>query len=237
MPSSMRAVRLAGRMLGHGRLLRGRPHPSLSGVSRRSADGERQATAPTRAAATQASTCSRCPPPPLRRPSRPCGATSSSGATPPSSAARTPRSTSCPPKPRPSPVDLRPLASRTDLDGLSLNDTPVADLTPLAGLDLTTLSLRHTLVASLAPIAGMLALRSLERTGTPVSDLAPLTRFPSLNSVGLSSRAATPRCDGSVGMCAFATDLRCPLGVHRPNGLEGTGKRSEESFDRRTTRW
>ncbi|MCA9109003.1 MAG: NACHT domain-containing protein, partial [Planctomycetaceae bacterium] len=83
--------------------------------------------------------------------------------------------------------NLTPLQGRSDICGLNLRGTQVAELTPLAGLQgLQTLSLNGTPVAELAPLAGLQGLQWLSLDGTQVAELAPLAGLQGLQTLTLN---------------------------------------------------
>ena len=63
------------------------------------------------------------------------------------------------------------------VSGLILDETKIADINALKGLQLQTLSLGHTFVRDLTPLVGM-PLRSLSLDGSAVVDLTPLHTLP-----------------------------------------------------------
>ena len=73
--------------------------------------------------------------------------------------------------------DLAPLAKMKSIKKLNLYSTPVADLSPLRGLQLTHLNLAQTKVADLSPLKGM-KLERLDLRDTKVTDISPLTGMP-----------------------------------------------------------
>ncbi len=78
-------------------------------------------------------------------------------------------------------ADVRPLAGLTALEFLDLSDTLIADLGPLANLTaLTSLDLAHTRVADLTPLANCRAIKALRVNNTQVADLQPLTKLTTL---------------------------------------------------------
>ncbi|MCA3438607.1 MAG: hypothetical protein INF48_14970, partial [Rhodobacter sp.] len=88
--------------------------------------------------------------------------------------------------------DLAPLAALTALQRLDLDQTAVSDLAPLAALTaLQRLDLDQTAVSDLAPLAALTALRWLSLTRTAVSDLAPLAALPALQMLSLGHTAVS----------------------------------------------
>jgi hypothetical protein len=75
--------------------------------------------------------------------------------------------------------DLTQVAQIKTLTQLACIAAPIADLTPLKGMNFTELTLHATPVADLAPLEGM-PLRSLNIDRTRVSNLAPLKSMKSL---------------------------------------------------------
>jgi internalin A len=86
-------------------------------------------------------------------------------------------------------ADLSPLAGM-ELELIGLAENPVSDLSPLQGMPLSVLDLEGTQVSDLSPLAGM-PLRSLWLNKTPVSDLAPLAETPLLSELSLLGTAVT----------------------------------------------
>jgi hypothetical protein len=87
--------------------------------------------------------------------------------------------------------DLAPLAGMSALAELWLTGTRVSDLAPLAGLTaLQELWLDRTLVSDLAPLAGLSRLRILRLSQTLASDLAPLARLTKLEELWLNETPA-----------------------------------------------
>jgi internalin A len=75
----------------------------------------------------------------------------------------------------------------TQLAGLNIRDTSVADLSPLAGLQqLRGLNIARTKVRSLSPLAGLPRLARLSLAGTDVRDLSPLASVPALEELDVS---------------------------------------------------
>jgi hypothetical protein len=82
-------------------------------------------------------------------------------------------------------TDLSPVRALTGLTSLACNGSApgagkLSDLTPLAGMPLTTLSCGGTKVSDLSPLKGM-PLRSLNCSDTIVGDLSPLAGLPLTN--------------------------------------------------------
>lgn len=87
-------------------------------------------------------------------------------------------------------TDLAPLAALTALQSLSLAETAVTDLAPLTGLTaLHTLDLTETAVTNVAPLAKLSALRVLSVALTGVTDLAPLAGLTTLHALLLTQTA------------------------------------------------
>lgn len=94
--------------------------------------------------------------------------------------------------------DLTPLAGLKDLQGLNLYSTQVSDLTPLAELkELRILWLRNTPVSDLTPLVGLKGLRKLDLSKTQVSDLTPLAELKNLEGLYLNG---TPVSEEQVQM-------------------------------------
>jgi internalin A len=84
--------------------------------------------------------------------------------------------------------------TRLPLQILSLEGSPVRDLTRLPGLgenSLQSLDLSETEVSDLAPLAGLTGLRSLSLMGTAVTDLRPIAGLKSLESLNLMDMELT----------------------------------------------
>ena len=90
-------------------------------------------------------------------------------------------------------TDLAPLKKTKSLKRLILNDTPVASLSPLAGLKLERLELARTPVSDLAPLKGM-PLQCHDLTESRVKDLSPLagTRLKELSLAGIPATDLAP---------------------------------------------
>ena len=83
--------------------------------------------------------------------------------------------------------DLSPLAGLSALQSLDCSETRVSDLGPLAGLSaLQSLDCYGTQVSDLGPLAGLSALQSLDCSLTQVSDLGPLAGLSALQSLDCS---------------------------------------------------
>ncbi|WP_404870993.1 SMI1/KNR4 family protein (plasmid) [Kitasatospora griseola] len=86
----------------------------------------------------------------------------------------------------PSPADLTPLSATPHLRRLHLNRCSTADLSPLAALPVEDLAVDLAAGADLAPLTGHPRLASLA-VGSPTPiDLAPLPTLPALRSLDLS---------------------------------------------------
>ena len=73
--------------------------------------------------------------------------------------------------------DLSPLKKMTKLTELMLDDTPVDNLTPLAGLaSLERLSIKRTRVSDLSPLKTLRKLKFLYVGGSPVESAAGIAR-------------------------------------------------------------
>ncbi|MCH8292976.1 leucine-rich repeat domain-containing protein [Candidatus Poribacteria bacterium] len=87
--------------------------------------------------------------------------------------------------------DVSPLASLTHLTSLKLTsldlrNTQVSDVSPLASLtNLTSLDLSSTQVSDVSPLASLTNLTSLNLTNTQVSDVSPLASLTKLTSLYL----------------------------------------------------
>jgi len=89
-------------------------------------------------------------------------------------------------------ADLSPLAG-LPLTSVNCSRTAVADLTPLKGMRLTTLTCDRTNVESLEPLRGM-PLEYLSCSETKVADLSPLVGMPLVTATFMSTplRDLTP---------------------------------------------
>ncbi len=120
-------------------------------------------------------------------------------------------------------ADFRPklvnrLADRTwEID---LDNTPIHDLSPLAGATIGKLTMQKTDVTDLAPLQGM-PLKELNLQGTKVADLSPLRgmrrRYLNLNArpvTNLSVLRGMPLVELRMAWCPQITDLsplaECP---------------------------
>ena len=74
-------------------------------------------------------------------------------------------------------TDLKPLQKLSSLKFLNFGYTPVSDLTPLKGLQLTDLNCSHSHVRDLTPLVGM-PLTRLICSQTYIEDLSPLRGMP-----------------------------------------------------------
>ena len=84
-------------------------------------------------------------------------------------------------------ADLSPLADLEDLEDLVLVNNQISDLSPLSGLTkLVFLNLENNNVADLAPLADLARLESLNLTDNEVSDLTPLADLTDLVFLYLS---------------------------------------------------
>jgi hypothetical protein len=89
-------------------------------------------------------------------------------------------------------ADLTPLSGLTGLTGLMLNGTGVTDLTPLSGLTrLTRLRMSETGVTDLTPLSGLTGLTDLELNGTGVKDLTSLSGLTRLTELQLNQTGVT----------------------------------------------
>ena len=105
-------------------------------------------------------------------------------------------------------ADLAPLHALANLQRLDLDNTPVADLDPLASLSgLLTMSLNGTEVADLAPLHALSNLELLYLNNTPVADLAPLHDLANLRWLSLNN---TPVSDEQVSTLQAALP-RCNI--------------------------
>ena len=72
------------------------------------------------------------------------------------------------------------------LKTLTLDDTPISDISPLADLaNLESIALRRTSVTDLTPLARLPKLRVLSISGARVLDLSPLAKAPKLKNLWL----------------------------------------------------
>jgi internalin A len=74
-------------------------------------------------------------------------------------------------------ADLSPLAGM-ELELIGLAENPVSDLSPLQGMPLSVLDLEGTQVSDLPQLAGTPLLSELSLLGTAVTDLTPLSKLP-----------------------------------------------------------
>ena len=82
--------------------------------------------------------------------------------------------------------DVSQLAGLTELEWLTLRETPVSDITPLARLKrLERLNLIDTQVRNLSPLSGLSNLEGLHLIGSPVTDLSPLSKLTKLEEISL----------------------------------------------------
>ncbi|MGO9597697.1 MAG: leucine-rich repeat domain-containing protein [Isosphaeraceae bacterium] len=83
--------------------------------------------------------------------------------------------------------DLSPLAGLSALQAVDCSGTQVSDLGPLTGLSaLRSFRCSSTPVSDLGPLAGLSSLQALSCFNTPVSDLGPLAGLSSLRSLDCS---------------------------------------------------
>jgi internalin A len=79
------------------------------------------------------------------------------------------------------------LSNLTKLSSLTINKSPIKDISPLAGLiHLTWLDLRQTDVGDLTPLTTLSELEYLFLDETLVSDLRPLMQLENLISLGIA---------------------------------------------------
>lgn len=90
-------------------------------------------------------------------------------------------------------VDLKQLAKLTALDQLDLGVTPVRDLTPLGAnnVNITELSLDDTQVTDLGPLAKLTKLEKLSIKNTLVTDVSPLAKLTHLKRLDVAGCALT----------------------------------------------
>ena len=102
--------------------------------------------------------------------------------------------------------DLSPLAGAAQLEYLAVYNTRVSDLTPLAGLSkLTSLNIGKSRVRDLTPLVGLPALERLDMADIEILSLAPTERMARLNWINLhgsyaedGSKATYERLSGTV---------------------------------------
>ncbi|MEO1592320.1 MAG: leucine-rich repeat domain-containing protein [Cyanobacteria bacterium J06632_22] len=83
--------------------------------------------------------------------------------------------------------DLSPLASLHNLNSLSLVNNQVAELSPLSNLsELEYLYASHNQIRDLSPLSGLTQLRYLELSHNQIQDITPLQFYNRLNSLDLS---------------------------------------------------
>ena len=83
--------------------------------------------------------------------------------------------------------DLSLLAHMPNLEELYLCQQAIADLSPLAGLELEVLALSDNQITDLSPLAGMDSLEELWLGGNPVADASPLAGLGRLRLLNLSA--------------------------------------------------
>lgn len=88
-------------------------------------------------------------------------------------------------------ADLKQLAKLTVLDQLDLGVTPVRDLTPLGdnNVNITELSLDDTQVTDLGPLAKLTKLEKLSIKNTTVQDVSPLAKLTHLKRLDVAGCA------------------------------------------------
>jgi len=105
-------------------------------------------------------------------------------------------------------ADLGPVAD-LDLWGLVVNDNPVADLSPLSGMTmLTNLGASGTQVRDAGPLAGLDSLAYLGMRGTGITDIGPLGAVPNLRELDLSENAISDV--GPLAGLQLLTTLQIP---------------------------
>ena len=83
--------------------------------------------------------------------------------------------------------DLSPLAGLTALEGLYLHDNRISDVSPLAELTaLKELGLVGNQISDASPLAGLTTLEGLQLNDNQVSDVSPLARLTALERLRLS---------------------------------------------------
>ena len=87
--------------------------------------------------------------------------------------------------------DLSPLSGLTGLKTLTLNDDHLVDLSPLAGLDLTSLDISNNQVTTVAPLARLAKLTTLHADGNQITDLSPLDGIAGLTTNTMLRQTAT----------------------------------------------
>lgn len=121
-------------------------------------------------------------------------------------------------------ADLSPLFGLTRLTTLFLSNTKVSDLGPLSGLTrLTKLGLNETQVSDLTPLSSMAWLTELVLDDTPVSDLGPLSGQSELRRLVLGSTQVSDLSplSGLVGLTTLTLD-HAPVSDLGPlSGLTG----------------
>ena len=86
--------------------------------------------------------------------------------------------------------DLSPLSGLTALKTLTLSDDHLVDLSPLAGLDLTSLDVSSNQVVDLSPLRNMSNLTRLILPFNHVTDLSSLDGIAGLATIDLSYQTA-----------------------------------------------
>ena len=109
--------------------------------------------------------------------------------------------------------DIVAQAQELGVQALSIAQTQLADLGPLAGLTtLTTLNASHTSVVELAPLTGLTALKFLDLSETPITDIWPLANLTALEFLNLaytrvSDLTPLANCSAIEALCVDNTQI------------------------------
>ena len=91
--------------------------------------------------------------------------------------------------------DIRSLTGiefATNLIVLGIYDSPISDLSPLAGLhNLEIINAEDTHISNLVPLAGLTKLRKLDTTKSDISDISPLSGLTNLTRLNLYGSSVT----------------------------------------------
>ena len=92
-------------------------------------------------------------------------------------------------------ADIRSLTGiefATNLIVLGIYDSPISDLSPLAGLhNLEIINAEDTHISNLVPLAGLTKLRKLDTTKSDISDISPLSGLTNLTRLNLYGSSVT----------------------------------------------
>lgn len=96
-------------------------------------------------------------------------------------------------------ADLSLLARMPNLRELYLCRQEIADLSPLAGLPLTTLALCENRISDLSPLTGLTELETLYLGGNPIADCGPLSGLTGLRLLNLDGTVTGPAAPENLG--------------------------------------